>query len=143
LDRTVSSLSEKAILVAHSLGCLAVAWWAAGQPDCGQLVRGAMLVSPPDLDSAPGCLPALASFTRLAPARLPFPSLVIASENDPYARIEASARLAREWGSEFVNAGAVGHINADSGHGPWPEGERYLRQFQDEVCSLMTSPSCL
>jgi hypothetical protein len=46
----------------------------------------------------------------------------VASSNDPHATLEHSADLAAAWGSKFVEAGAAGHINADSGHGPWPEG---------------------
>jgi predicted alpha/beta hydrolase family esterase len=133
VDRTVSSVSGNVVLVAHSLGCLAVAWWASIRADRTRWVRGAMLVAPPDLSSATGTLPALASFTPLPLSRLPFPSLLVASENDPYASIETVAGFARKWGSEFVNAGAAGHINADSGHGPWQDGERYLQRFLDAV----------
>jgi predicted alpha/beta hydrolase family esterase len=97
-----------------------------------------MLVAPPDLHSAPGALPALASFTPVPTAPLPYPSLVIASENDPHAGIEAAAEFARNWGSEFVNVGAAGHINVDSGHGPWPDGERHFQRFKNQVCS----PAC-
>jgi hypothetical protein len=92
-----------------------------------------MLVAPPDLNLASGALPALASFTPLPLARLPFPSLVVASENDPYTSIEAAAGFARKWGGKFMNVGAAGHINVDSGHGPWPEGEGIFRRFRDEV----------
>ena len=94
-----------------------------------------MLVAPPDLNSAPGTLPALASFTPTPLFRLPFPSLLIASENDPYASIEAAAGFAQGWGSEFVNVGAEGHINADSGHGPWPMGQLYFERFHSHVSS--------
>ena len=61
LDRTVLSVSGDVVIVAHSLGCLAVAWWAATRAGSSGRVRGAMLVAPPDLNSAPGTLPALAS----------------------------------------------------------------------------------
>jgi predicted alpha/beta hydrolase family esterase len=37
--------------------------------------------------------------------------------------------LADLWGSCFVNVGARGHINPDSGHGPWPEGEALLQDL--------------
>lgn len=134
VDRTVAPLFGSVVLVAHSLGCLAVAWWASVRPDCARRVQGAMLVAPPDLNSAPGTLPALASFTPLPPTRLPFPSLLVASENDPYAGIEAAAGFARQWGSQFVNVGKAGHINVDSGYGPWPAGERFFRRFRKEVC---------
>ena len=35
-------------------------------------------------------------------------------------------KLAGLWGATLVDAGETGHINAASGHGPWPEG---LLQF--------------
>jgi predicted alpha/beta hydrolase family esterase len=135
LDQTVLSLSGDVVLVAHSLGCLAVAWWAAARADCARWVRGAMLVAPPDLSSAPGRLPALASFTPPPLTPLPFPSLLVASENDPYASLEAAVGFANGWGSEFLSVGAAGHINVDSGHGPWPDGERYFLRFQNRVCA--------
>ena len=50
-------------------------------------------------------------------------STLVASSNDPYATLEHSADLAAAWGSKFVEAGAAGHINAESGHGPWPGGK--------------------
>jgi len=135
LDRAVLSISGDVVLAAHSLGCLAVAWWAATRAGSSGRVRGAMLVAPPDLNSAPGTLPALASFTPTPLVRLPFPSLLVASENDPYASIEAAAALAGQWGSEFLNVGAEGHINVDSGHGPWPIGQLHFERFQTQVSS--------
>lgn len=62
---------------------------------------------------------------------LPFPSILVGSENDPYMTAAAAGELARLWGSRFFNAGAVGHINTDSGHGPWPGGEALLRDLVD------------
>jgi predicted alpha/beta hydrolase family esterase len=141
VNRTVLSLSGNVVLVAHSLGCLAVVWWAASRTDCARRVDGAVLVAPPDLSSAPGALPALSSFTPLPLARLPFPSLLVASENDPFVSIEAAARFARQWGSEFVNEGAAGHINVDSGHGAWPEGERRFQRFLDAVSATSSAAS--
>lgn len=32
-------------------------------------------------------------------------------------------------GARRVPAGACGHINAEAGFGPWPEGEAFLREF--------------
>jgi predicted alpha/beta hydrolase family esterase len=133
LDASLRSLSGDVVLVAHSLGCLAVAWWAAADSPGVRRIQAAMLVAPPDLASAPGCLPALSSFTPVPPRKLPFPSLLVASETDPYATIQATAAMAEGWGSTLVNAGRAGHINADSGHGDWPEGERYLTSFLDAV----------
>jgi predicted alpha/beta hydrolase family esterase len=57
---------------------------------------------------------------------IPFPSILVGSENDHYMTLESARRLAGYWNSRFVNAGAVGHINPDSGHGPWLAGETLL-----------------
>jgi hypothetical protein len=37
--------------------------------------------------------------------------------------------LARAWGSRFVLLDHAGHINADTGFGPWPEGESLLAEL--------------
>jgi predicted alpha/beta hydrolase family esterase len=52
--------------------------------------------------------------------RLPFTSVLLGSRNDPYCAIER-ARLAHCWGSQFMDYGDCGHINADSGLGSWPK----------------------
>jgi hypothetical protein len=66
------------------------------------------------------------SFAPIPREPLPFPTLLVASRNDPYASFDTSSRIAAMWGSTFVDAGAVGHINADSGIGEWTEGVRLL-----------------
>ena len=133
LEQAVLSVSGDVVLVAHSLGCLAVAWWAA-TPGCAwRRVQGAMLVAAPDLPSCPGSLPALASFTPAPRSPLPFPSVLVASRTDPYATLDAAADLAATWGSTLIDAGAAGHINVDSGHGAWPEGHLYLERLLSAV----------
>ncbi|GAB6270059.1 MAG: hypothetical protein STSR0002_28020 [Smithella sp.] len=57
---------------------------------------------------------------------IPFPSILVGSENDHYMTLDSARELAGYWNSRFFNAGAVGHINLDSGHGPWPQGETLL-----------------
>ena len=51
LDQAISAAQAPVILAAHSLGCLAVAWWAelTRQP-YGWPVAGALLVAPADVD---------------------------------------------------------------------------------------------
>jgi uncharacterized protein len=51
----------------------------------------------------------------------------------PYASLEEQAAIAQAWGSQLVEAGAVGHINTASGHGPWPEG---MQRFADFLSNL-------
>ncbi|RDH09542.1 RBBP9/YdeN family alpha/beta hydrolase, partial [Tsukamurella pulmonis] len=52
--------------------------------------------------------------------RLPFPSVVAASRDDPLARFRTTAGLAETWGSRLVDLGDAGHLNAASGYGEWP-----------------------
>ena len=59
--------------------------------------------------------------------RLGFPSIVVGSTNDHLASLPAVARMARQWGSELVNLGAVGHLNPASGYGLWPQAEAFIR----------------
>jgi predicted alpha/beta hydrolase family esterase len=126
LDQAIRTAQAPVILAAHSLGCLAVAWWAelSRQP-YGWPVAGALLVAPADVDRAD----AQAELKALAPAPrtpLPFPSIVVASTDDPWIDIERAHSLAVDWGSHFVDAGAQGHLNAASGIGWWNEGRDLL-----------------
>jgi len=119
LERAVRGTVGEPILVAHSLGCLLVAHWSALHG--GRGVRGALLVAPPDPDEI--TFPGDASgFDPLPAARLPFPSIVVASEDDPFGSPAFVLRCADRWGSRYVNAGALGHINAESGIGTWEPG---------------------
>jgi predicted alpha/beta hydrolase family esterase len=116
------------ILVAHSVGVAAVAHAARKMPN--GLVAGAFLVAPADVDAAERwpetegeTFDVIASgFAPLPLEPLPFPAILVASSNDPYCEIARARQLADAWGATFVDAGALGHINAASGHGPWPEG---------------------
>lgn len=116
----VAAAVRPVVLVAHSLGVTTVAH-AAGRFETGR-VAGAFLVAPPSAGflSATGALdPAFAGFPR---DRLPFPSVLVASSSDVHCGFDEATRLAADWGSELIDAGDAGHINAASGHGPWPEG---------------------
>jgi len=111
------------VLVGYSIGAHAIAHAAPDLP--AGLVKGAMLVAPP----SEAALRAIAAQTETAPdflplarEKLPFPSLFVASRDDPYAPFEASEELAAQWGAKFLDAGTAGHIGDESGHGPWPEG---------------------
>lgn len=126
LNSAIQQAGRPVILAAHSLGCLAVAWWAAleAQP-YGLPVAGALLVAPPDVDSA-GQDARLASFGPAPKVILPFPSVVIASSNDPYIDLARARSLAQFWGSHFVEAGDAGHLNAEAGLGDWSQGQLWL-----------------
>ncbi len=128
LDREVAASKRPPLLVGHSLGALLVAHWAQ---NATAAIAGAFLVAVPDPDSP--------VFPREAPTFhhppsivLPFPSLLVASTDDPYASVGYAQRLGRQWGAPVVIAGALGHINAASGIGDWPWGMALLREFAAE-----------
>jgi predicted alpha/beta hydrolase family esterase len=85
-------------------------------------VRGAFLVSAPDLELNPNVPVEARPFRNVPRDPLPFPSMLIASTTDPFCSVERAAEFASCWGSDFHLAGEAGHINVASGHGPWPEG---------------------
>ncbi|GMA13909.1 serine hydrolase family protein [Deinococcus metallilatus] len=126
LDEVVRTTPGELVLVAHSLGVPTVAHWAA-RFDVPERVRGALLVAPPDPERQ-GALEEVRRFVPWPTGPLPFPALVVASENDPYATFERAQAFADAWGAEFVTAGEAGHINTESGHGEWPEGEVLLSE---------------
>jgi uncharacterized protein len=105
--------------VAHSLSVTAVAHAAPRLP---ANVRGAFLVSPTDIELSPAAPEEVFGFRPIPRDPLPFPSLLVASSNDPYVSLERAVEFANCWGSDFHQAGEAGHINVASGHGPWPEG---------------------
>jgi len=53
LNLALRSVEGPVLLAAHSLGCHAVAAWAQMEPEAAQLVAGALLVAPPEVDFAP------------------------------------------------------------------------------------------
>lgn len=125
LDDAVARHGAGVVLVAHSLACHLVAHWAAAT---ARTVKGALLVAPPDPRS-PNFPGAAVGFLPVPDRPFGFPSILVASANDPYAGLDFARRCAAAWGSRFVNAGAVGHINADSGLGDWREGIALFHQL--------------
>jgi hypothetical protein len=53
---------------------------------------------------------------------LPVPTIMVGSTNDPWMAAPRAELWARRWHSRFINGGPLGHINAESGLGDWPEG---------------------
>lgn len=126
LDAEIAAAGPDVVLVAHSLGCACVVRWAAKPRPVRGPIRAALLVAPADVDSDAHTPQEARRFGPMPMLRLPFPALVVASTNDPYADIERSEAFANAWGARFVNVGAKGHINADSALGNWPEGRALL-----------------
>ena len=130
LEQHIASAPAPVILIAHSLGCITLAHWAAqADPALLARVRGALLVAPADVER-PGCPAALQNFAPLPQRRLPFPSLLVGSDNDPAASAPRAMQMARQWGAEAVLLSGVGHINVKSGHCQWEQGFAYLYRLQ-------------
>ncbi|MBK8454704.1 MAG: alpha/beta hydrolase [Thiofilum sp.] len=125
LEETIVKMGSDTVLVAHSLACLMVAHWA----NTTQLtLQGAFMVSVPDPNGSN--FPSEAKgFSPLPTQPFSFPSLIVASTNDPYGTIEHSKQCAQYWGSDWISVGALGHINASSGLGYWSQGQQLLEQF--------------
>jgi len=132
IQHELEQIDGPVILVAHSAGVLMVAHWAALH---SRPIKGALLAAPPDLDATwPQGYPSSESLRShgwypLPEGPLPFPSLVIGSTNDHLASLEAVTRMARGWGAELRNLGAVGHLNPAAGFGHWPEAEAFILEL--------------
>ena len=167
LNLAIRAADRPVVLVAHSLGCLAVAWWAqleqpgaanpadpaapahSGPLQTGPLpagplhagkVRAALLVAPPEVDHRLDD-PRVAGFAPMPRARLPFPAILVGSHNDHYMGLHAVEALARDWGCAFADAGRAGHINADSGLGDWAFGQFLLEQLIRRATPAPSAPA--
>lgn len=133
LQRQVATSREPLVLIAHSLGCITVANWALQAPLTSlRKVRGALLVAPADVERD-ACPPALQGFAPIARQLLPFPSLLVGSDNDHAASPARALQLARDWGAHAVILPGAGHINVKSGHRRWEQGFAHLYQLQRHI----------
>jgi hypothetical protein len=129
LEATLAEVEGPVVLVAHSAGVMIVVNWAK---TATREIAGALLATPPDIASAlPAGYPTPEALDEggwrpIPRARLPFPSLVAVSSNDPLATRERAVGMARDWGSDIVDLGDVGHLNPASGFGPWPKGRELI-----------------
>ena len=132
LDRSLARIDGPVILVAHSAGCMIVVHWAQRHD---RAIKGALFAAPPDFEAPlPEGYPTQDSLRQngwlpTPRARLPFPSIVAASTDDPLGRFDRVAALAAAWGSTLVDVGAVGHLNPASGFGEWPRAEALIREL--------------
>jgi predicted alpha/beta hydrolase family esterase len=126
LDQAVARATSAPILVGHSLGCLAIAHWAA-RSDLPSFA--AVLVAIPD-PTGPA-FPAVASgFASAPPALRKHRVAVVSSDDDPYATPSYTQEQVAAWGAEHVRLLRSGHINAASGPGDWPFGWALVERWR-------------
>ena len=129
LEEAVLATTGPVYLVAHSMGCMLTAAWAAHSQNSHR-VQGALLVAPGDPEREE-LRSALKSWSPIVRQRLPFRALLLGSRDDPYCSYERAQGFAADWGAEFVDYGHCGHINADSGLLDWPHGLAQLHQLME------------
>jgi predicted alpha/beta hydrolase family esterase len=140
LDQKISDTKESVVIVAHSLGCALLAHWAQSSLLASadrDKVRGALLVAPPDVARVQFPAP---DFSPMPTRPLPFPTTVIASDNDPWCELGVARLWADAWGAQFHCIGAKGHINGESGLAAWLQGQQWLAELMQnarnsQICS--------
>lgn len=128
LDEAVQIANEPPIIVAHSLGCLVAARWAARS---NQPAHALLLVAVPNPDGpafpheATGFSPVTG---KLSGRRL----TMISSTDDPYSTSAFTLQRAAEWHAEHIALTSRGHINAASGLDEWAEGWSIVENWRNE-----------
>ena len=130
LEEVILTCDEPAVLVAHSLGCILTAAWAAHSKNRHR-VKAALLVAPGDVERS-GIREQIPGWSPIELQVLPFPSVLLASRDDPYCAFERARLFAHAWGSQFMDYGICGHINGDSGLASWPEGHVLLQDLMKD-----------
>ncbi len=131
-ERIVAAVADgtkPAVIVAYDCGAIAV---AAAAPRLGRTrLAGAFLVAVPDLDPVRHDIwPARqGGFAPLPHQTFPVPTKLIGSSTDPYCTVERSLVIGRTWGADVSIIANAGHLDEQSGHGPWPEGLLTLGLF--------------
>jgi predicted alpha/beta hydrolase family esterase len=132
LDEVLHTSNRPTVIVAHSFGCL-TSVHRAGRLASNRLA-GMLLVAPADPDK-------FGLTKELLDVKLPCPSIVVGSSNDPWMEAHQAAYWAQVWGSEFINAGALGHVNSESGLGDWLFGLSLLQRLAVTANAQLSVPA--
>jgi predicted alpha/beta hydrolase family esterase len=138
LNQAVENARHPVVLVAHSLAGPLVAHFAL--TPLSYKIAAALLVAPADVELSNDVRFNTRGFTPVPLAPLPFKTVVVASRNDPYLDLDRARTFARGWRASLVTMGACGHINAESGHGSWPEGQVLLKELMAAAKYDRTAP---
>ncbi len=141
LDEYVARCTRPVVLIAHSLGTSLIMHRA--HHSLASRVAGAFMVAPSD--RGPADIWPNADRNGFAPMilkRFPFPSMVLASRNDPYVAYHRAQTFAEAWGSDLVDMGQSGHMGNADRLGLWPQGLEHFGAFLSRIAverKLLTS----
>lgn len=120
-----SGMPGNLVLVGHSVGCATI---LHAVHRYGWKLKGALLVAPSDVDH-PNYPTYIKNFSPMPLQRLPFPTIVVASDTDHVVSLQRATDFATAWGSRLVVVPAAGHFLPKDGFGPWPEGLPLLQEL--------------
>lgn len=126
LEEAAAREGQGVVLAAHSLACALVARWAQSTRTP---IRGALLVAPSDVES-PYYPEGPTGFSPMPLQKLPFATVVVSSDDDPYVSVLRARAFATAWGSRLIEVKGLGHLNSASRLGEWPLGLSLLRELQ-------------
>ncbi|WP_309666659.1 alpha/beta fold hydrolase [Tabrizicola sp.] len=128
LDEYLGRSVRPVVLIAHSLGTSLIMRWAP-DADCSR-IAGAFMVAPSDRGAADIWPDASESgFSPMVLDPLPFPSMVLASRNDPYVAFDRARTFADAWRAELVDMQQAGHMGNSDNLGIWPAGLVHFGAF--------------
>jgi predicted alpha/beta hydrolase family esterase len=116
LERAIRRTPPPVVILAHSIGCMATIFAIVAAP-----VAAVVLVAPADAERS-DAPKTLHTFTPIPMESLATPALLVASDSDPYCTLERAEAFAQAWRTDLEIVAGGGHINADAGFGPWPDG---------------------
>ena len=143
IERTAQSIEGPIVVVAHSGGCIMLAHWAQ---QTRRQVLGALLAAPPDFETPmPDGYPTVCAlrdggWLPVPRQRLPYPSIIAASRDDPLTSYQRAAALADDWGGRLVDLGNVGHLNPASGYGEWPRADEFIAELSTQATPVAKRP---
>lgn len=144
VERAIIEAREPSFIIAHSFGVLASIMGAANVAD---KVAGALFVAPADPSRFTIDGKRIANdsseldtglFNYIPKKPLGYPCVLAVSINDYCMPFKRSAWWSKIWGARLVSLGNAGHVNAESGFGPWPEG---LALYNDVVKAAKSEPA--
>jgi uncharacterized protein len=123
VESVVEQATEPVWLVAHSFGCLVSVLVAPADPE---------RFTPSGLRAERYWDTNLSVKPLIPTQKLNCPSLIIASDDDPWMQISKAKEWGELWGSQLEILSAAGHINTASGYGPWPAGLERFQKLKEE-----------